>query len=89
MTSSESLTTIQKKFKQYFWSKYKDTGYVKSAVEHKVMEVARKQNRVIVVLFENSLDSKGETTEMILDILFKNSPNGKWNNELILAPYCF
>ncbi|TEY71418.1 hypothetical protein BOTCAL_0093g00120 [Botryotinia calthae] len=92
MTSSESLTTIREAFKQYFprfWSKYGDTEHIKSAVEHKVMEVARKQNRVVVVvLFENSLDSKGETTETVMDILFKNSPNGKWNNELILAPYC-
>lgn len=92
MTSFESLKTIRKEFKQCFprfRSKYKDTGYIKSAVEHKVMEIARKQNRVVVVvLFENSFDSKEESTETVLDILFKNSPNGKWNSELILAPYC-
>ncbi|TGO57947.1 hypothetical protein BCON_0060g00210 [Botryotinia convoluta] len=91
VTSLESPTTNRKDFKQYFrrfWGKNKDVWYVKSIVEDKVKKVASEQNRDVIVLFENSLDSKGETTDTVLDIMFQNSPNGKLNNELILAPYC-
>ncbi|TGO14489.1 hypothetical protein BTUL_0052g00270 [Botrytis tulipae] len=91
VTSLESLTSNQKDFKQYFlrfWGKHKDVWDVKSVVEDRVKKVASQQNRDVIVLFENSLDSNGETTDTVLDIMFQNSPNGELNNELILAPYC-
>ncbi|THV51975.1 hypothetical protein BGAL_0093g00190 [Botrytis galanthina] len=91
MTNLESPTLNRKDFKQYFprfWGEHKYVWEVKSIVKDRVQKVASEQDRDVTVLFENSLDSKGETTDTVLDIMFKNSPNGKSNNELILAPYC-
>ncbi|KAF7922085.1 uncharacterized protein EAE98_008296 [Botrytis deweyae] len=91
MTSLESLTINRKDFKQYFrrfWGKHKDVWEVKSIVEDNIRKVASQQDRNVIVLFENSIDSKGETTDTVLDFMFQNSPNGRMNNELILAPNC-
>ncbi|KAF7943634.1 uncharacterized protein EAE97_005705 [Botrytis byssoidea] len=87
MTNLESRKLNRNDFKEYFWligGGHKDIWEVKSIVKDKVQEVASEQGRDVIVLFENSLDSKGETTDTVLNIMFQNS----WNNELILAPYC-
>ncbi|TGO49890.1 hypothetical protein BOTNAR_0413g00020 [Botryotinia narcissicola] len=87
--SSESLTINRKGFKQYFrrfWGRPKDVWDVKSIVEDMIQKFASEQDRDVIVLFENSIDSNGEITDTILDIMFQNSPYGKLNNELILAP---
>ncbi|KAF7929748.1 hypothetical protein EAE99_004652 [Botrytis elliptica] len=91
VASIESPTTNRENFKLFFrrmWVEEKDVWWVKSSVEQRVKKVASQQNRDVIVLFENSLKSKGETTDTVLDIMFQNSPNGNLNNELILAPYC-
>ncbi|TGO36003.1 hypothetical protein BHYA_0138g00160 [Botrytis hyacinthi] len=88
MTNLESPTLNRKDVKQYFprfWGKHKDLWDVKSIVEDRVQKVASQQNRDVIDLFANP---NRETIDTVLNIIFQNSPNGKLNNELIIAPDC-